>query len=162
MRKRSMQESDELREWREGRGPKPDSPISLGRHERKCEVCNHPDREAIEQEFLRWYAVEDIAIDHDIANTSSIYRHAHASGLFEQRHRMIRVALEPLIEQATCVKASASTIISAVRTYARVNSAGEWISARSKAQESRRSRATGRRRAAGRPSHSSASRKSES
>jgi hypothetical protein len=153
MRKRSMQESDELREWREGRGPKPDSPISLGRHERKCEVCNHPDREAIEQEFLRWYAVEDIAIDHDIANTSSIYRHGH---------RMIRVALEPLIEQATCVKASASTIISAVRTYARVNSAGEWISARSKAQESRRSRATGRRRAAGRPSHSSASRKSES
>jgi hypothetical protein len=158
MRRRSMQESEELREWREGTGPKPDSPTSLGRHERKCEVCNHPDREAIEQEFLRWYDVEDIAIDHDITNTSSIYRHAHAAGLFEQRRQTIGVALEPLIEQATGVRATASSVISAVRTYARVNSAGQWIDGRSQPAYSR---ATRRRRLAKRSPRSDAPQESE-
>jgi hypothetical protein len=109
MRNRSISEFEAQSAYEKGRGPKPDSPYSFGRHTRKCSVCNHPDRDAIEQEFLRWYAPQDIARDHDIPYASAIYRHAHATGLFERRRATIRLALEPLIEQA------------------QLNDAGQWV-----------------------------------
>jgi hypothetical protein len=113
------------RAYAEGRGPKPDTPTSLGRHERKCTICEHPDRKAIEQEFLRWYAPQHIAQDHDIPYASAIYRHAHATGLFERRRRSLRLALEPLIEQSNSVRATAGSVINAIRTYAGINDAGK-------------------------------------
>jgi hypothetical protein len=114
--------------YEQGQGPKPPLPVtSLGRHTRKCGICNHPDRDAIEQEFLRWYSPEDIARDYDIPDHSSVYRHAHATGLFDRRGTTIRVALEPLIEQATGVEVTADAVIRAVRTYAHLNNAGQWV-----------------------------------
>jgi hypothetical protein len=128
MRNRSYSERNQQRAYEEGRGPKPPLPAtSLGRHKRKCGVCKHPDRDAIEQEFLRWYNTEDIARDYDIPDHSSIYRHAHATGLFERRSTTIRVALEPLIEQATSVEVTADAVIRAVRVYAHLNNAGQWV-----------------------------------
>jgi len=129
MRRRSINADIAQRAYEEGRGPKPDSPYSFGRHTRKCTICNHPDREAIEQEFLRWYAPQDIARDHDIPYASAIYRHAHATGLFERRRATIRLALEPLIEQATGVIATADSVVRAIRTYAQLNDAGQWVNA---------------------------------
>jgi hypothetical protein len=113
--------------YRTGRGPKPDTPTALGRHERKCAVCDHPDREAIEEEFLRWYSPEFIARDHDLPQVSAIYRHAHAFGLFERRRCTLRFALEPIIEQADLVQANASTVIRAIRTYARLDDRGQLL-----------------------------------
>jgi hypothetical protein len=113
--------------YRNGNGPKPDAPNSLGYHERKCTVCEHPDREAIEEEFLRWYSPEHIAEDHDLPRPSAIYRHARALGLFERRRKMVRFALEPLIEQANLVPANASTVIRAIRTYARLDNRGHLL-----------------------------------
>ena len=127
MRNRSISEFEAQSAYEQGRGPKPDSPYSLGRHTRKCTVCNHPDRDAIEQEFLRWYAPQDIARDHDIPYASAIYRHAHATGLFERRRATIRIALEPLIEQATGVEATADSVVRAIRTYAQLNDAGQLV-----------------------------------
>jgi hypothetical protein len=129
MRNRSIKEFGAQSDYEKGLGPKPDSPYSFGRHTRKCAVCNHPDRDAIEQEFLRWYAPQDIARDHDIPYASSIYRHAHATGLFERRRATIRLALEPLIEQATGVEATADSVVKAIRTYAQLNDAGQWVNA---------------------------------
>ena len=77
MRDVSMNTLSAWHAYAQGRGPKPDTPTSLGRHERKCTICEHPDRKAIEQEFLRWYAPQHIAQDHDIPYASAIYRHAH-------------------------------------------------------------------------------------
>jgi hypothetical protein len=128
----------EWRAYHEGSGPKPDSAESLGRHERKCTVCNHPERDLIEEEFLRWYVPEDIARDHDIPHASAIYRHAHATGLFERRHQTIRVALEPLIEQASHVKATSDSIIRAIRTYSQLDGTGKWISRPPKAARARK------------------------
>ncbi len=129
MRNESLNVASAWRAYYDGRGPKPDTPNSLGRHERKCSVCSHPDRKAIEQEFLRWYAPQDIAQDHDVPYASAIYRHAHARGLFERRRRSLRLALEPLIEQANTVEATAGSVIRAIRTYAHINDAGEWLGA---------------------------------
>jgi hypothetical protein len=103
------------------------SRAALKRHSRKCSVCRHPDREAIEHEFLRWRSPEDIAEEYGIADHSYIYRHVHATGIFARRRKSIRLALEPLLEHASTVKVTASAIISALRLYTQINEAGEWI-----------------------------------
>ena len=105
--------------------PKPRA--ASARHLRRCNVCKHPDREAIELEFLRWRSPDDIATDHGIADRSSIYRHAHATGIFRRRRQTIRLALEPLLEQACTVSVTASAIVSAVRLYAQMSDTGELI-----------------------------------
>jgi hypothetical protein len=97
------------------------------RHSRLCNVCKHPDRDAIELEFLRWRCPDDIANDHGIADRSSIYRHAHATGIFRRRRQTIRLALEPLLEQACTVNVNASAIISAVRLYAQMSDTGGLV-----------------------------------
>jgi len=105
--------------------PKPRA--ASARHSRRCNVCKHPDREAIELEFLRWRSPDDIATDHGIADRSSIYRHAHATGIFRRRRQTIRLALEPLLEQACTVSVTASAIISAARLYAQMSDTGELV-----------------------------------
>ncbi len=97
------------------------------RHSRKCNVCRHPDRGAIEQAFLRWRSPDQIALDYGIADHSSVYRHVHASGLFARRRATLRLALEPLIERACEVRVTAANIVSAVRLYAQLNDSGEWV-----------------------------------
>ena len=105
----------------------PKARAASARHARRCNVCKHPDREAIELEFLRWRSPDDIATDHGIADRSSIYRHAHATGIFRRRRQTVRLALEPLLEHACTVKVTASAIISAVRLYAKMSDTGELI-----------------------------------
>jgi len=72
----------------------------LPRHTRRCRVCAHPDRAAIEQDFLRWRSPEKLARDYGIADHSSIYRHVHATGLYARRQQTIRAALESILERA--------------------------------------------------------------
>ena len=57
----------------------------------------------------------------------SIYRHAHALGLFSKRQRNVRAALEKIIEHAGDVDVNAAAVVSAVTAYARINSRGEMI-----------------------------------
>jgi len=97
------------------------------RHARRCNVCKHPDREAIELAFLRWRSPDDIAEEYGIAHHTSIYRHVHATGIFARRRQSIRLALEPLLERACSVKVTANAIVNAARVYAQINEAGEWV-----------------------------------
>ena len=94
---------------------------SAGRHNRKCNVCRHAERDAIEQDFLSWHSPDRIAEDYRIADHSSIYRHAHATGLFTKRAQTIRVALAPILERAEFVKVTGGTIVRAIALYARLN-----------------------------------------
>jgi hypothetical protein len=102
-------------------------PKSCLRHDRKCSVCRHPECAEIEREFLHWRSPEIIAKSYGIAHHSSIYRHAHATGLFAQRSTHIRLALAPLIEQAMVVPVTADSIIRAVALCASLNEEGQWI-----------------------------------
>lgn len=124
---RTFAEQKAWREYEEGYGPKPEIKAPLGRHTRKCTVCHHPEREAIELEFLRWRSPKDIADDYGFNDYSSIYRHARAAGLFERRRATVRSALEPIIEQAANVSVTAESLIRAVRAYCSINDSGQWI-----------------------------------
>ena len=101
--------------------------MSLGRHKRACSVCSHHQREEIEAAFIGWRSPAAIAEDYGLADRASVYRHAHALGLFQKRQRNVRAALERIIEKAGEVDATASAVVAAVQAYAKINAAGEWI-----------------------------------
>ena len=99
---------------------------SPGRHEAKCTICKHPQREEIEQEFLNWKSPEKIGEAFGLSR-DSIYRHARALNLIEPRRRNVRCALERIIERAGDVEVNANAIVSAVATYAKLNASGQLI-----------------------------------
>jgi hypothetical protein len=106
---------------------KTDATVSLGRHRRARCVCAHQQREEIEAAFIGWRSPAAIADEFGLADRASVYRHAHALGLFQKRQRNVRTALERIIEKAGEVDVTASAVVAAVQAYAKINAAGEWI-----------------------------------
>lgn len=102
------------------------NPDSLSHHSRHCTICRHPDREAIEEDFVHWHPPRRIAHEYDV-NVRAVYRHARAAGLFSLRDRKLRFALGHIVERAMDVTPTADSIIRAVHAYARVNDSGQWI-----------------------------------
>lgn len=96
------------------------------RHERDCKVCGHPQREEIEREWISWGDTSEIAKAYSLSR-DSIYRHAHAVGLFDKRRRNIRAALEKIIEKAAGVEVTAAAVVAAVQAYAKINAQGQWV-----------------------------------
>src|SRR5262252_6162188 len=92
---------------------------SEARHARDCKVCNHKDREAIEQEWISWGDTTQIAKHYELSR-NSIYRHAQMLGLYEKRDRNIRAALGRIIEKAGAVEVTASAVVSAIQAYAKI------------------------------------------
>jgi hypothetical protein len=107
-------------------GPGAAAALDLKRHQRKCLICNHPDREAIEEEFLHWLDPEVIGKRYRV-HRSSIYRHAHALGFFPRRAANIRAALELIIESAESVPVTGDTILRAVHAYTCLTDDGRWV-----------------------------------
>src|SRR5438132_9260341 len=94
------------------RAPKP---ISVGRHRRACCICKHPQRREIETEFVGWRSPGVLAQQYGLADRASVYRHAHALGLFAERRRNLRAALEGIIERVGEVEITASAVVAAVQ-----------------------------------------------
>ncbi len=74
--------------------PRKRSPVSVGRHRRNCAICAHPECLEIETEFVAWRSPASLVEQFGLTNRASIYRHAHAYGLFAKRQRNVRAALE--------------------------------------------------------------------
>jgi len=105
----------------------PETSICLGRHAAECKICAHAQREEIEREFINLRSPASIAKHYKLANRASVYRHAHALGLFPKRQRNVRAALEKIIERAGEVEVNATAVVSAVGAYARINATGQWV-----------------------------------
>jgi hypothetical protein len=98
----------------------------FARHKRKCLICNHPDREEIEFEFVNWARPYNLAKEYGIRDYRAFRRHARATGLDLTRRYNVRSALEHLIEEAERVPPDADTVVRAIRAYAHINDRGEW------------------------------------
>jgi len=104
-----------------------DLPPDFSRHARRCAVCAHPDRDAIEGDFIRWDSPTVIARTYKIADRASIYRHAHSTGLFNRRKHEIGRVLETVLENVEqCPIESFDTIIRAARLYTHLDDRGNW------------------------------------
>jgi hypothetical protein len=106
---------------------KGEKPVSKGRHETNCKVCNHPERQAIESEFISWKSPSQIAKVWKLRDRTTLYRHAWATGLMAKRRRNVRSALEHIIEKGTDVEVTAGAVVQAVIAYAKINSEGRLV-----------------------------------
>ena len=97
------------------------------RHSRKCTICNHPDRDDIDQAFLHWSRGESIVREFQLPSLSCLYRHAHACGLWNLRRSHIRRALDRIIEQAGECKATANAILRAIEISCRFDQDGRYV-----------------------------------
>jgi hypothetical protein len=100
--------------------------VNLGRHQKICKVCRHEKRAEIEQDFTSWGSINRISKDYNLTR-DSIYRHAHALGLFPKRQQNVKKALERIIERAEDVEVTASAVVQAIQAYSKINAEGRWI-----------------------------------
>jgi hypothetical protein len=101
--------------------------VNLGRHSKNCKICSHSKREEIEQEFVSWRSPAEIAKSYRLTDRSTVYRHAHALGLFSSRQQNVRAALERIIERAGEVPVTSAAVVSAIQAYAKINAQGHWV-----------------------------------
>jgi len=100
---------------------------SFDYHSRKCVICRHPDRAAIEEEFVHWGGVWDIARIHNLGDYRSVYRHAHATGLTLRRRENLHSVLDIFLEKARGANMSGDSILRAIRAYSCVDHMGRWV-----------------------------------
>jgi len=100
---------------------------SLSRHRRKCVVCRHPDRGAIEAEYLHWHNVWNISQDYKIADYRSIHRHARAYGLVPHRRENVLSALDTIVERGAEASVPADSVIRAIRAYSCITESSQWV-----------------------------------
>jgi hypothetical protein len=102
----------------------------LDRHSRKCLVCNHPEREAIEELFINWHSPRNIRTEFGMypkLDWFSIYRHARAVGLYEERRKNLRSVFDLVLESAGTVAPTAQGIVAIVRAYTSLTDTHQWI-----------------------------------
>ena len=58
-------------------------PISDERHKAQCTICNHAQRDEIDQDFVNCGSSSRITEEYRISRTA-LYRHAYATGLFSE------------------------------------------------------------------------------
>jgi hypothetical protein len=100
--------------------------LLLERHSRRCIICHHPEREAIEEEFVHWRAPWRLAQDYKLADYRTIYRHARAAGLLLQRRERLHSALDAFVESVDDVTVTGDTILRAMRAYSCIDAHGRW------------------------------------
>jgi hypothetical protein len=103
------------------------NPSSLDRHARKCKICNHKDREDIELDFLHWNSCYAISVGYDLDSARVIYRHAHATGLYDRRMLNLKFAAAHIVDHAESVTPSSAAVLKAIQACSQINSQGEWI-----------------------------------
>lgn len=98
------------------------------RHARKCQICNHPEIDDIEDEYISWTHVDDIRKAFKLKGESTIFRHARATGLDLRRRENLAVVLEKVLQEIDNAEMpTVSEILRAARTLARLNARGQWL-----------------------------------
>ena len=103
----------------------PPSESAAAHHPAKCSICNHPDRHAIDDDFVHWVRPSTIAWEFDIS-ARAICRHAHATRLYELRARNYIEALDLVVENAQGATVTGDTIIRAIRVATQFRESGQW------------------------------------
>ena len=96
------------------------------RHSRKCQVCCHPEREAIEWAFVNWRSPNRIASAYKLSG-DSLYRHAQALDLYDKRSSSLRSVLDNILERGVETAITGDTILRAVRAYTCLTDQNAWI-----------------------------------
>ena len=102
-------------------------PASLLRHQRKCRICNHEHRKAIESRFLFWESAHSIVKEFGLGHRCLLYRHVNATGLSDQRRENFRSVLDSMVEQYETAPVTAAVILRAIPAYSCLKAHGRWV-----------------------------------
>ncbi|HKV47858.1 MAG TPA: hypothetical protein VJN69_07175 [Candidatus Acidoferrales bacterium] len=126
-------QTKDIPEFTRSRPPKPVTRRSgesqeafLKRHSRKCQVCHHPDRDAIEGAFVMWRRPRGIAQVYRLTG-DSLYRHAVAFDLYTRRRNNLRSVLDNIMERGIETEITGETILGAVKAYTCLDDNNRWI-----------------------------------
>jgi hypothetical protein len=104
----------------------PGENADLCRHSRKCQVCRHPNRDAIEWAFINWRRPRGLAEVYQLSG-DSLYRHAHALNLYSRRANNLRSVLENVLERGVETQVTGDTLLRAVRAYTCITDDNKWV-----------------------------------
>lgn len=99
---------------------------STDRHGRKCQICHHPDRASIEEDFLLWCTPRSISVEYRVPEMT-LYRHAHAFGLFTVRRESLRLGLDRIVERGAEAPVTGDMVIRAVKAQACLTDDNHWV-----------------------------------
>jgi hypothetical protein len=99
----------------------------LARHARKCTICRHKDRPAIDYDYLNWRSSGQITKEYALFHRMALHRHAEATGLSTLRKSRLCSVLDTIIEQAETVPVTGTTILRAMRAYSCLTKNGDWV-----------------------------------
>jgi hypothetical protein len=71
------------------------------RHRRKCVLCRHPQRKAIEAAYLDGHSPEALAATFGLPHKNAVYRHVRAIGLCDYRRFRLLCAAEKIIDRSS-------------------------------------------------------------
>ncbi len=97
------------------------------RHARKCQICSHPEREDIEQAYLRWTPPGVIVKEFNISYPATLYLHVNAVGLAAERRRHMNSALDQIIEKAPDIRPTGRDIIEAIKVSSQMDERGVYL-----------------------------------
>jgi hypothetical protein len=103
-------------------------PIEPWRHSANCKICNSDRRAEIEQAFLQWQPPTTIAKQYGL-NRLALYRHAHATGLYDKRGRNIRAMLLSVVDAGITarMRVTSAAVVSAVGLLSKLDSEGRAV-----------------------------------
>ena len=104
--------------------------LTVIRHEARCSICKHPERESIDQAILHWEPFTRIALEFNLGSRLAVYRHARTLQLSEQRASKSRHCLAQIMEHAGSVIPTAGDVIRAVRAFSCLDDTGRWTEPR--------------------------------
>src|SRR5579863_8313291 len=104
------------------------TPPDFARHARVCSICSHPDRDAIEADFLHWRNPKVIAQEYNLPNIQPLYRHARATGLLQRRKNEVSRVMERYLEKIDSYSTEEfDKITRAIRVYSHLDEDGRWF-----------------------------------
>lgn len=106
--------------------PDPATLPPLERHRRKCQVCNHPDRESIDSEYLEWFAPWAISQEYKVP-VRALQRHFRAMGYIARRRERLENVLDHIMEKASTAKCTGDTVLRAVRVATCLRDGNRWV-----------------------------------
>jgi hypothetical protein len=96
------------------------------RHTRKCQICNHPELEAIENSYIHWVRPTTICRQYDLS-WAALYRHAEVRKLKVLRSRNLRSVLDKILERGVETEITGETVLKAVKYYVCLTDDNKWL-----------------------------------
>ena len=88
----------------------------LRRHQAQCSICQHPQRQEIEEAWMNWANTTLLAKDYHVSR-DAVYRHMRALDLFKVREKRVKLIYEKILERLDMVSVNGATLLAALRDY---------------------------------------------